>query len=311
MQPVSSETLAVSAQERAHHELRCRLAGVAFRELRPPRSCQALVNGVRLHWLDWGDPSAPALVLLHGGGQTARTWDLVCHELSTDWRCIALDQRGHGDSEWAPDLDYRFTTRAADVEALAETLELERPALIGMSMGAIAALYSAVRRPERWSGLVSVDAGPWVDVAGARPIREFLDDVAHVESIEAAVARALRFNPRRDPRLLRQSLRHSLRPHPDGGYVWKTDRRVALGSERMRADLEWLRPRLDRIACPVLVVRGAESRLLSDAQARRLAEAVPRGRWVRVEHAGHTVQGDNPAALLDSLRDFLAETLAA
>ncbi len=305
MLATETRPLSLSDEDRAHHRLRCELAGVPWRELRPPRSAQAVLNGVRLHWLDWGDPAAPPVVLLHGGGQTARTWDLVCHELSAERRCIALDQRGHGDSEWAADLDYRFTTRAGDVEALADALALERPVLVGMSMGAIAALHCAVRRPEHWAGLVSVDAGPWVAVEEGRSITAFLDDVGRVASIDAAVERARRFNPRRDPRLLRRSLLHNLRPHPDGGWAWKTDRRRPLRLGDLEADLERLRPRLDRIACPVLVVRGAESRVFSDADARRLAESVPDGRRVTIDGAGHSVQGDNPAALIAKLQDFL------
>ena len=117
----------------------------------------------------------------------------------------------------------------------------------------------------------------------------------------------MRFNPRRDPCLLRISLRHSLRSLPDGSLTWKSDRRRLRDPSSLEPMLEDLRDGIDRIHCPALVVRGAESDVFLDADARRFAEALPRGRWTSVPGAGHTVQGDNPAGLLEEIRGFLRE----
>jgi pimeloyl-ACP methyl ester carboxylesterase len=127
-------------------------------------------------------------------------------------------------------------------------------------------------------------------------------------SIDEVIERALAFNPRRDPRLLRLSLRHNLRQTPKGDWMWKYDQRhrgrVEPGAYEHRRALLW--DAVGKVACPTLVVRGAQSDVFHDEDAERLAAALARGRWVRVEHAGHTVQGDNPAGLLTELRAFFA-----
>jgi pimeloyl-ACP methyl ester carboxylesterase len=128
-------------------------------------------------------------------------------------------------------------------------------------------------------------------------------------SVEDFVQRARAFNPRRDPRLLRYSLLHNLRRLPDGACTWKYDRR-GLSPENLASvwrSLDKLRDRIDAVACPVLVVRGAESDAFSDTDAAGFAAALPDGRWARVENAGHTVQGDNPRGLVEVLAEFLAE----
>lgn len=121
------------------------------------------------------------------------------------------------------------------------------------------------------------------------------------------VERARAFNPRRDPRLLRRSLLHNLRRHPDGRLTRKSDPRL-LDAFRVRFNkhLDRLDEALDAITCPTLVLRGADSDVFSDDQAEHLAHRLPHGSWMRVEEAGHTIQGDNPRALSDALEMFLA-----
>ena len=128
-------------------------------------------------------------------------------------------------------------------------------------------------------------------------------------SVEDFVQRARAFNPRRDPRLLRYSLRHNLRQLPEGTWTWKYDRRW-LSPERfasVRQSLRDLRDGADAVTCPVLVVRGAESDAFSDADAADFAATLPNARWTRVEDAGHTVQGDNPGGLVEVLTDFFTQ----
>lgn len=148
---------------------------------------------------------------------------------------------------------------------------------------------------------------------GSRRIAEFIAAPAEFESVDAAVERALAFNPRRDPRLLKRSLLHNLRRLPNGTFTWKHDRR-----HRGKIDFEeWARRRLalwdeiPKITCPTLVVRGARCDVFHDEDAAKLAAALPRGEWVKIEHAGHTVQGDNPRALVAELERFLAAHVPA
>jgi pimeloyl-ACP methyl ester carboxylesterase len=285
-------------------------AGVAkldVPEFVAPAHHQVVLREMRFHYLDWGTPGRQPALFLHGGGQTARTWDLCCLALRSELHCLALDQRGHGDSEWSYAFAYTPEDHAGDVLALLDHLRIERALVVGMSMGCLNGLAFALAHPERVSAFVAVDAGPWVQMEGGQRIVEFTREAAEGVDLDAWVAAAVRFNPRRDPRLLRQGLLHNLRALPDGKLVWKTDRRRWTDLAAMQARIEGLRSRVGAIRCPVLILRGSESDVFSDADAERFAAALPDARWLRVEGAGHTVQGDQPAALVRALREFLAD----
>jgi esterase len=267
-----------------------------------PRSRHLVVDGFRLHVLDWGG-AGPPLLFLHGGALTAHSWDLVCLALRERHRCVAVDQRGHGDSEWSPGLDYGTDAHVRDIAGLIDRLELDRLILVGQSLGAINGLSFAAHHPGRLAALVMVDAGPWVQRRGTRRIVDFVLADAELPSVEDFVERARRFNARRDPELLRHSLMRNLRPVPTGGWTWKYDRRH-LSRERIKefeAELTELERLLPDVSCPVLVVRGEDSDVMTAADAARLAEQLPDGRATSVAGAGHTVQGDNPAGLAAAL----------
>ena len=274
-------------------------------------SRHVVVAGFRLHLLDWGG-GGPALLLLHGGALTAHTWDPVCARLRDRYRCLALDQRGHGDSEWSPELDYGVKAFVRDIGGLVEVLGLERLLVVGQSLGAVNGLTYASNHPENVAGLVMIDAGPWVQRRGAQRIADFVLSAPELPSVEHFVERAHRFNPRRHPEQLRTTLLHNLRPLPTGAWTWKYDRRHLSHDrfEALRAELTALEGRLPEVRCPVLVVRGEESDVFSAADAERLAALLPDGRVVVVPGAGHTVQGDNPQALAAAIDEFAVEALA-
>jgi pimeloyl-ACP methyl ester carboxylesterase len=171
----------------------------------------------------------------------------------------------------------------------------------------MASMLYASREPDRLKGLVLVDVGPQVRLDGANRVADFVMAPAELDSVDEFVEKAHSFNPRRDPRLLRISLLHNLRRLPSGKWTWKYDRRHLSpeGFRDLTARLAELRTELPLIACPALVVRGASSDVFSDEDAACAAELLPDGRWVRIEGAGHTVQGDNPKALAHELREFL------
>jgi pimeloyl-ACP methyl ester carboxylesterase len=262
---------------------------------------------MRFHYLDWNTKRHPIL-FLHGGGINAHTWDAVCLMLRERYRCVALDQRGHGDSEWSPTIDYSVDTQARDVEGFIEQLHLDNPILVGQSMGGLNSMAYAVRHSATMKGLVVVDVGPEINSAGTQRIREF-SSTPELESLEAFLERAVKFNPLRDPRTLRRSLFYNLRQLPTGKWSLKHDqRRASAEAARIASDQrERLARELSKISCPTLIVRGAKSDVLSDEAAARFARMLPQARWVRVEHAGHNVQGDNPRGLLDALASFLRE----
>jgi pimeloyl-ACP methyl ester carboxylesterase len=289
------------------HPFAAKLAGLDVPEFVAPRSEHVLLRDMRFHSVDWGTRGLPFGLFLHGGGQTARTWDLCCLALRRRLHCVALDQRGHGDSEWAYDFAYAPDDHAGDFLALLDHRKVSRAIVIGMSMGCLNGLAFTALHPERVAAFVAVDAGPWVQMEGGRRIVDFTREADGGVDVESFVAAAVRFNPRRDPRLLRQGLLHNLRRLPDGRLTWKTDRRRQTDLAGMETRLAALRERLAEIRCPVLILRGGESDVFLDADAERFAAALPDARWVRIEGAGHTIQGDRPAELVREVSAFLSE----
>jgi esterase len=302
--------MSLSADEfRAHLELSAATAGIALPEIILPDEQHVLLRRMRFHYLDWGTSGLPPIVFLHGGGLNAHTWDLVCAALRRERHCMALDQRGHGESEWSPQMDYSTESHVGDLDAFVNRLGLDRFVLVGMSLGGANALAWAGRHSGRLAGLVLVDVGPDMRAEGIRKIAAFTSEATPLLSVDEFVDRALAFNPRRNRELLRRSLLHNLRRMPDGRFMWKYDQRhrgrIDPDAAARRRQLLW--SAVDGVECPTLVVRGAQSDVFHDEDAERLAGRLRHGRWVRIEGAGHTVQGDNPADLLVALRAFLTE----
>jgi esterase len=307
--PVKESAGVAKGEALDHLRLAAELAGVDAADPSLPEDKDVVVNGLRLHYLDWGGEGRD-VVFLHGGALTAHTWDVVCLALRRDFRCLALDQRGHGDSEWVPAMEYDTEHHVGDLAGFIEHLRLDRPVLVGQSMGGLNAMTYAADHGDRLAGLVLIDVAPKVSRAGTKRIADFVLAPAELDSIDEFVERAQAFNPARDPRPLRRSLLHNLRELPDGRWTWKYDRRHLSPEvfERIQARLPQLLDKLDTVTCRTLVVKGADSDLLSEADAVEFAAALPHARWTSVENAGHTVQGDNPRGLAEILQTFLAET---
>jgi pimeloyl-ACP methyl ester carboxylesterase len=303
----AANAMTLSAEEYHDHlKTTAVRAGFSFSEVVLPSEKTVLIDKLRFRYLDWGTAGQRPMLFLHGGALTAHTWDLCCLALRDEFHCIALDQRGHGDSDWAPDADYSIAAQREDVRGFVDELGLGRFVLVGMSMGAINALAFAVNYVERLSALVLIDAGPEVRRRGSSRIRDFVNGGAKPESLDAIIERALAFNPRRDPKVLRRSLMHNLRQQTDGTWVWKYDRRrFQQMGEGHAAERQGLAEGLAEVTCPTLVVRGAESDVFHAEDGERLAQRLPDGRFITIPRAGHTVQGDNPKDLAAALRDFI------
>jgi esterase len=318
--------------------------GVPVPEFVDPDEHHVVLAGHRFHYLDWGKPDLRPAVFLHGHGLTAHTWDLVSLALRSRLRCFAPDLRGHGDSEWSPVMDYRVETHAADAERFLRQVSVAPAVLVGMSLGGLVALRCAADAGELVRALVIVDIGPESagkfraasdraasdraasdraasDSAapdragsdnGAGRLVNFFSAPVELESVEQFVQHSLAFNPRRDPVLLRGSLLHNLRQLPNGRWTWKYDQRPLLRTRSENAGnrddgMPAIWSVTDRVSCPVLVVRGGSSDILSRQGAADLAGRFRHGRWAEVPDAGHSVQGDNPAAFVSALQSFLAD----
>lgn len=269
--------------------------------------CYVEANGLRFHYLDWGNPTNPPLVLLHGVGQTCHTWDLFAAAMSPHFHVMAFDQRGHGDTDWAADKDYSRRSMVKDVEAFTTALGLDHFFLTGMSMGGANSLSFTANNPGRVEALVVVDVGPRVENKGVQNIRNFMKDFREFDSLDEAAAVIHKFNPRRPLEIIRKyTVVYNLKQLPSGKWTWKYDTYFSEGHSRI--DVKQMQQELSqevkKIACPTLLVKGAESDVLSLDGARLLQTAIPGSEFALVAGAGHSVMGDNPPGFEAAVREF-------
>lgn len=270
------------------------------------------LNDLKLHYLDWGTQGKRPLLLLHGGMQTAHSWDLVAVALKRDYHVVALDLRGHGDSEWSPDGSYSHLASSRDVFALVQHLGWDKFALMGLSLGGLISLTVAAHEPERLSALVIIDVGPELNKAGVGRILKFTQGPAELDSIDDFIKRAIEYNPRRRPEQLRYSLTHNLKQLPNGKWTWKYDRRLGNrggeGQQPVPTKFDDMWEKVSRVRCPTLIVRGGNSDVLPEEVARKMVDRIATSRFVTVPDAGHTVPQDNATGFLAVARPFLEET---
>ena len=275
-----------------------------------PSSELVSVNGLRLHYLDFGNPTAPPLICIHGLSGNAHNFDELAPHLAAKWHVIALDVRGRGDSQWGPSGEYTAPIYVADLVALLDTLTIPRVALIGTSMGGIISMMFAGGYPDRVERLVLNDIGPEVDPAGLGRISAYMTtapasfgDLDQVMAYYRETYPPLRQTPNNE---LRDFVKWSVRPGADGRLVWKLDPAVRnvprTGSAARPMDL-WLP--YARITAPVLAVRGAESDILSRATTAQMRVVQRRTTVVEVPGVGHAPSLMEPAALA-AIQEFFA-----
>jgi pimeloyl-ACP methyl ester carboxylesterase len=275
-------------------------------------------SGGELHLLEWSGEGVPML-LLHGFGNEAHIWDDFAPIVAPHYRTLALDHRGHGLSDWDREGRYDIDSLVDDVEAVTAALGIERMVLVAHSLGGRVATVFAGRHPERIAGLVLVDIGPEVDLRGSLRIRQDVESnlTPRFDSIEE-YARALSISyPAATPDALRRMAQHGVRRRSDGKFELVMDpalRGITAGRSNASAEAEQqenaLRQRMwDALAalpCPVLVVRGAASDILSPEIADRMVdEVLQNGRLAVIAQAGHSVMTDNPRGFNDAVASFV------
>lgn len=273
-----------------------------------PRSQTLDVNGLRLHYLDWGNPAAPPVVCVHGYTSSAQAFSALARRFQDRWRFVALDVRGHGESAWSTTGAYQYSDQVGDLAAAVDKLGLSRFTLVGTSMGGIIAMAYAGAHPDRLTRLVINDIGPDVETGSQRITQMVGSRPDEFATLDAAMAYRRQMSPivaGRSAEDQRELALGVLRQRPDGRWIWKMDpeyirRRVRIGAPR-RPDL-W--PALRRVTCPALLVWGSDSDVLSEAQARRMVETLPRGELVTVPGVGHAPTLVEPV-VVDALERFL------
>jgi len=258
-----------------------------------------VVDGLGLHLLDWGGEGRTPLLLLHGFTGHAHAWDTLSIALQPHFRVLALDQRGHGDSD--PAEVYDALAAFGDIGGVVDQLALAPLVLVGLSMGGRNAMYFAAKRPDAVRKLVVLDIGPEIS-RRATEAAPGPPEPPVWESIEQAAQHLHRANPYPGIHYYRWVVSHSLRARPDGTLVWAWHPSVK--ERRAPSTLDWWAVLRD-IAAPTLVLRGESSPVLDRDVAERMARELPRGRFVEIPRAVHTLHEDNPEAVLAALREFL------
>jgi pimeloyl-ACP methyl ester carboxylesterase len=264
-------------------------------------------DGRAVSALVWGD-APPDVVLLHGGAQNAHTWDTVA--LALDRPLVAIDLPSHGHSDHREDGPFGPVQNAADIEIAIRELAPQAEMVVGMSLGGLTAIALTARAPDLLPRLTLVDVTPGVDRDKAAPIAQFIAGPESFESFDEILARTIEFNPTRSESSLRRGVLHNAVERDDGRWVWRYQRPgLAPGSDlenRDMPDFATLWADVDKIAVPLMLVRGADSGVVDDDDVAELLRRQPKARVEVVEGAGHSIQGDRPVELAALLEDFLA-----
>lgn len=267
-------------------------------------------TGQRVSALVWGDESADdiELVLVHGGAQNAHTWDSVA--LALDRPLVAVDLPGHGHSDHRDDHAYWPHENAAAIAVAIRALAPRPRVIVGMSLGGLTSIALASLAPELVAHLVLVDVTPGVDRDKASAIAQFVDGPEFFESFDEILQRTILFNPTRTEQSLRRGVLHNAIATDDGRWRWRYDlprRGSGEGDDgRVLPGLDRLWEAIAASTMPLVLARGSTSPVVSDDDVAELLRRRPDADVVVFEGAGHSIQGDQPAALAAFLADRLA-----
>ena len=285
--------------------------GIPHRADVPYASCNIVLRQHRFHFLEWGAKDAPTIVLLHGGHQSAHSWDLVSLHLAQRYRVLALDQRGHGDSEWARDVEYSNHTMALDAGAFLDAMGLEKPIVMGHSMGGRNAMLLTKMDPSRLGALAIVDVGPELSGRGREVIQGFVQTNQEFDNLEHFVENVRKYDPYRSREHIERTVKYNMLQRADGKFVSKCDSTSRrLGIPRGTGPLDNITlEEAGAFDLPVLLIRGANSNILEPDAAERFRDALPRGTLITVPDCGHNVHGQNTKGFIAAIGGFLSSVV--
>jgi len=277
----------------------------------PQRLVFRTKDGLSLVADAYGQPGDRPVLLAHGGGQTRHAWGGTARSLA-EHGCyaVSLDLRGHGDSDWSPGGDYLLDRFADDVRQVAA--ELGRPVMVGASLGGLSAMISGGETPKAsFAAVVLVDIAPHIEIKGSDRVLAFMrdkleDGFATLDEAADAVAAYLPERPR--PTDLK-GLEKNLRQRADGRWRWHWDPKFVAGDRKIDGARkpERLADAVKNIECPMLLVRGRMSDVISEDSVRKFLELQPKARFVDIARAGHMVAGDANDVFTEAVTTFLDE----
>jgi pimeloyl-ACP methyl ester carboxylesterase len=280
-----------------------------------PESRYYQSQGLRLHVTDWGNASAPPLILVHGGLDHSRSWDHLAQALRADFHVVAPDLRGHGDSGWATGSSYSLADHVYDLTCLVKSENFEKVTLIGHSMGGMVSLTYAGAFPEEVSRLVVLDGVTNFPARRVKPadvrIADWAGDldkfaqrkIHRYVSVADGAERILHRNPRLTRAQAMHLATHGLKQNADGSYSWKFDPYLRARAP-YRLSLEDHVGLWSRIACPTLLVSASES-FLPDPEKAGVMQHFGNAELAKVAGAGHWLQHDKPEEVRELIERFL------
>ncbi len=259
------------------------------------------VNGLRIHYVDWGTAGRQPFIMLHGLDRVARTFDHLATHFSPRYHVLAVDLRGHGDSDWDPEARYRVEDHVSDLEGLVRQLGLREIVLWGNSTGGRVAQVFAGMHPDLVAHVIAEDVGPerprQISDSYARRVEQEEEGWASEEELAARVRQS---NPGMSDEVLRSYVRHGTRRRADGRLVWKRDPNLVQGF--VATDL-W--PFIREIRAPILYVLGGRSTIVPPATQEALVAALPQVRIVTMPGLGHYPSDERPAEFAAIVDQFL------
>lgn len=269
----------------------------------PYTSRHVQAGGMRFHLLDYGGEGKPPMICLHGGGANGHWFDYVAGSFNDDYHVLALDQRGHGDSDWAEPPVYTYSDYAADLGRIVDAMGLRDCVLMGHSMGGMVSLHYASQRPRDLKALVVIDSNMRMSPKLLEGMNERGQRTGNsFASLEDYVAKyRLRPGETTAPKSVVEHIgRHSARQYEDGQWRHKVDRRV-MATRTMADGLSFW----NRLSMPVLYVKGGLSQRLTPQIKSEIQLACPHARFTEVSGAEHHVTVDNPVEFSQRVREFL------
>jgi esterase len=262
-----------------------------------------MVNGLRIHYLEWGSAERQPLIMLHGIGRIAHTFDHIAPHFAARYRVIAVDMRGHGDSSWDPQGAYLVEDYVKDIEGLAEQLDLRNIVIWGNSTGGRVAQVFAALHPQRVAAVISEDVGPERprEIADGMTARLKQEDERGWASEEELLAQQKASNPRTGEQVLQALVKYGTKPRADGRVIWKRD--PAIGNGFIPTEL-WRFVR--EIRSPIIYILGGRSTIVPAATQDELRKVLPQVEIVTIPGAGHYPSEENPAAFVALIDKFLA-----
>lgn len=280
-----------------------------------PQSRYFQSQGLKLHFTDWGNVSAPALLLVHGGLDHSRNWDYLAQALAADFHVVAPDLRGHGDSGWATGSSYSLADHVYDLTSLVKSEGFDKVAVVGHSMGGMVSLTYAGAFPERVSKLVVLDGVTNFPARRPKPADVRIADWAG--DLDKLALRKIHRYPTvadgadrivgRNPRLTRAQAMHlathGMKRNDDGSFSWKYDPYLRARAP-YRLSLDDNTGLWSRIACPTLLVAASDS-FLPDPEKAGVMSHFKHAELAKVAGAGHWLQHDRPDEVLGLIQRFL------